>query len=280
MRIYLSGVEVGLHTLEAAMLARPPNLLMSYFSRDRLGTKVDPVMYAAESRLVDSGAYSFLYGGAAGVDFDAYLAGYADWLVRRIRLGLTDWFIEMDIARLTSPAWVERQRRFMIARGLGPKMITVWHSEMSWSDWVYLLDEASRPGRSRYVAIEGRHGDRAEIDYGRFVAAAYARGVRVHGFMLTGREILESVPFYSVDSTSWATVAMYGTVHELGRYAVTTVQRSRTSKAPPVGTASRAYVKPLAESIRAWVEAGRRLTSMWEARGIDWEGAIRSAEAT
>jgi hypothetical protein len=277
VRIFLSGIETGLHCLNAAAATRLPHVLTSFHYaqaalKDRArATLWTQVMVLAKRRMIDSGAFSFLYGsGDRSVDFDRYLAEYIDWAARMTRLGFADVLVELDLSQILGYDWVHRQRERVVASGLGERMITVWHSDADWSYWLDMLRDAALPGRSRYVAIEGHHDDREELDYARFIAEAYRRGVRVHGFMITATTDLEKWPFYSVDSTSWLAPCRWGTRHVLSRVGTGATAKGGTGLGPKPGTPQMHYVRPLIQSARTWLEVERRVTESWEARGVDW----------
>lgn len=297
MKLCLAGIETNREHGEAVVAARAPNVLTSYFYARRCKR---PSFYAAlrgaSLRLIDSGAFSIrtavgvqLVGGRAqgaesakGVDYDAYLAEYASWLLRMRAFKLADYWIELDIGLVTGAAWVVAQRNKLIAMGLGGGLVNVWHSEMPKSEWISLLREARRPGRSAYVAIEGRSMIRDfPLDYHWFLNEAYKRGVRVHCFRMTASADLRVWPFYSVDSTSWCASCMHGSYTT---YTPTGVQqRTRNTGAGDrawrgvIAKKNSTYKSRLAiliKSARAWVEAGEQADAMWLSKGVDWEHAI------
>jgi hypothetical protein len=280
VRIHLSAIEASVHALHAAATCPPRCVLTSYHYAKavRRDTRLDPDLWmrclvGASHRMADSGAFSFLYGsGDRSTDFDRYLAEYIEWLRGKTRAGLLDTWVELDLSGVLGYDWVHRQRDAIVGAGLGRGMITVWHSDADWSYWLSLIDEALRPGRSGYVAIEGHHDDREPLDYARFIAAAYQRGVRVHGFMITGSADLERFPFYSVDSTSWLAGSRYGQVSRLSRTGVG-ARGAKDGTAPSPGSNWRLHVPALVESIRTWQEVERRVTESWAARGVDWGDA-------
>ena len=158
MKIFLSGAEPTLHSLNAAVACELPNVLTSYHyaqqalkdsRRCALWTRL---MVTAKSRMIDSGAFSFLYGATNAKekpmpDFDQYLAGYMVWLRSQLRVGLADFWVELDLSQIVGYSWVHAQRDKMIANGLGAGLIAVWHSDADWGYWLDLLREAKRPGR-------------------------------------------------------------------------------------------------------------------------------------
>ena len=244
---------------------------------------------SATARLIDSGAHTLRTtsmkiapsegtAAAKDVDYDAYLAQYIGWLYFLRRMGLADWWVEIDVGAVVGDAWLVAQRARLIAAGLGAGLIQVWHSDRDWDYWLYLLREACRPGRSRYVAIEGHQIDRKPLDYLRFVRA----------FKMTGVAELHRTPFYSVDSSSWTAGERYGAGTTKVRMGGCSTARLR--KVPlgcrPAWLAgaslrhltARERLDMLVKSAQAWVDAERRLTALWRRRGVDWDRAVSLPE--
>lgn len=301
MILYLAAVETNQEHARAALGARAPHLLTSYFYAGWRKAKAPgrawvAALRQARLRLIDSGAFTLrtsvlsvlaTKGSAAGadVDYDAYTAAYARWLEVHARLGLADYWVEMDIGAIVGQPWVHRQREQLLRAGLGRGLVNVWHSEHDWDYWLYLLREARRPGRSGYVAIEGHQLTRPTLNYPLFLREAYRRGVRVHGFKMTAAADLIRYPFYSVDSSSWITPSTRGTnqaaqptggIKSVGRGA------ARGDKVWPVdiprATTSALRQAVLCRSAAAWVREGARLDALWKQRGVDWEAALASPE--
>jgi hypothetical protein len=312
VKLYLAAID----SPEAGRVARqvrPPYMLCSFFhsayTYPLKSTRVQGLYSAlavAEEVLIDSGAFSLRTAtarivaetqgasGAKDVDYDAYLHQYAEWLKTLARVGLAHWWVEIDIALVVGEAWVAAQRKKLVAAGLGAKLINVWHSENDWDHWLYLLREASAPGRSRYVAIEGHQLGRNQLDYARFLHEAYRRGVRVHGFRMTNSEDLRKWPFYSVDSSSWqypvlgggkpAFLRTGGCVNSMlaqkNQNTLGGMRPGWRGVLPHKGTTTRQRLDLMAASMRMWVKAGEEYDTMWRRRGVDWERALAAPEVT
>jgi hypothetical protein len=310
MKVFLAAVETNTEHSIAASRAKAKHVLTSYYhARDKPVVKRTgqikgewlACMRQAKDRFIDSGAFTLRTavldlvnnkGDSAarndGVDYDQYLAEYCDWLKWTVRQGLADVWVEMDIGAVTGQNWVLKQRDVFLRAGLGYGLINVWHSEYTWQDWIDLLDESCRPGRSRYVAIEGHQNNREKLSYTTFLRAAYDRGVRVHGSRMTTTSELKKWPFYSVDSTSW----LFPTL--AGCNIVTTIDgnlhltRGKTHKAgdvkwrsggPPRGSTRAQRLLYLTESAKEWVKVGDQLNQYWIQRGVDWERQIAKLAA-
>lgn len=305
MKIYLSAIETAIDHSTAAVAARVPHVLTSFYYcswKAGLGRRRpmwETCLRQAKLRLADSGAHTFRtagfgLGGAAqgvlGTDYDEFLDAYMTWIRATARSRLIDFWVELDIGVVAGTKWVNAHRDRMIGGGLGYGLVQVWHSdEHDWDYWVWLLKEAKRPGRSNYVAIEGHSNSvRSQHDYAKFLHEAYRRGVRVHAFKITDHEGLKKWPFFSVDSTSWIAPSRYGcrTLKVRSGGVVLTrsssVARGEQSEAwrAPIGrtTTVEERIPLLIRSAQTWVQAERELNALWLSRGVDWDKAIASPE--
>jgi len=303
MIIYLSAIESSMDHALAVTRAHAQHLLTSFYYcswKTGLGQRRplwERALRQASMRLADSGAHTFRAAGwgqrdgagadaALNTDVDVFLDAYIQWVKQTSRAGLIDYWVELDIGLVTSSAWVAQQRQKMLAAGLGKGLIQVWHSdEHKWEDWIALLEEAKRPGRSNYVAIEGHNNPvRAPHHYEKFLKAAYDRGVRVHTFKVTGHEDLKRWPFYSVDSTSWIAPTMYGCDVQVVRTGGVTHSRAKSqmpgqrkaymASTTGVTSSMKTRVDVLVRSAEAWVASEKHLGDMWKTRGVDWDRAI------
>lgn len=301
MKIFLASGEQYEHS---ALLigVKAPRVLMSYYHGAHEGVtyrrNVFSILSHAKERLCDSGAFTLRNSAVAflgykrtdraeGVDYDKYLHDYIRWLKRVTRMGLLDWWVEMDVGAVVGEDWVRKQRELFLREGLGRGLINVWHQEHDWDHWLYLLREAKRAGRSNYVAIEGHQMTRPPLRYGHFLREAYRRGVRVHGFKMTKADDLRKWPFYSVDSTTWvstmyasrpATVRIGGMASSVKK---TDAFRSRRANwRGPIPRRQTQYFRRdiLLATVQGWLRAERQLDDLWKLKGVDWEAAIANPE--
>ena len=296
MRLFLSAIETSWEHSHAAYQAKARSLLTSFFYARRVANTTRQHWLAAlggaSLRMADSGAHTFRtkalghigeHRGRAGevdIDLDAFVEEYIAWLLKMQAQRLIDCWIELDVGAMTSERWVQDVRAKMVKAGLGVGLINVWHSnEHDWDYWIHLLEEARQPGRSHYVAIEGHNIVRPELDYRKFLRAAYERNVRVHGFKLTSEDDMRTNPFFSTDSTSWVSPAWHGSKigmtptggvvvrgksAKVGKNDVMQSGLRRGAKAPE-------RVAALIQSAEAYVKMEQTMTDAWEARGVHWE---------
>jgi hypothetical protein len=285
MRIALSGIESNFEKSWAVMEEKVPSLLTSFYYAKSIerSSRLKPWVAAleqAEFRFVDSGGFTFRTNAeqSGDVDVDTYLANYIKWLTRMDHRGLIDCWVEMDIGITMGKQWVIDHRKKFIDAGLGKGLIQVWHpAEHTWDDWLELIEESLQPGRSRFVAIEGKHGYRAPLDYKRFIKPAYDRGVRVHGFKMTSIDDLWTVPFYSVDSTTWFAPVNWGVASRAPELHGDGV--FWRGVLPKKNTTYQLRMDILLKSARAWTELERKVTAHWVLRGVDWEKKIREVSS-
>ena len=216
-----------------------------------------------------------------------YFMNYLKWLVKY--RNLYDYFVELDIGEIVGQGKVEQWREEIKQVGLIEKCITVYHPNcVSLEDYDKMIKESA----SKYVALEGDRPNRKRIAYLPLIDKARTQGVRVHGFAMTKKDIFDTVPFYSVDSTSWKSGAMYGQLIAINKSSVYShvssvktrmnlqkMQRSLVAnslygqrnlhlsfhKDTRVARNSR-----LALAINSFSHAETYYTKLWEARGYVW----------
>jgi len=298
VKIFLAAIESNWEHAAAALAEGAKHVLTSFFYAQKKHVyrrEWLQCMRAAKIRFIDSGAFTLRTSvlslvstsgsqQAQDVDYDKFLSEYLTWLKWLRGLGSADYWVELDIAAVTSYDWVHKHRQKILAAGLGSGLINVWHSDQDWAYWLYLLKEAKKPGRSGYVAIEGNQLNRAPLDYTKFLKEAYLRGVKVHGFRMTSREAIQRHPFYSVDSSSWITVSSLGgymlqtrtggVVSTQSKKPVPGARPAWHGVMPKKGTTSRIRIDALRASANAWITAEKQVDALWLARGVDWDKAI------
>lgn len=146
----------------------------------------------------DSGAYS---AKTMGIDID--VDSYAAWIENEGWRFST--YVNLDVIGDAEATWVNQQR--MEALGLHP--VPVFHGG---EPWEYLVRYCNT---HPYVALGGMvaSDDTAALRWCvKAFQIARATGTRLHGFGQTRPRFLRSLPWFSVDSSSWASAHMYGTV--------------------------------------------------------------------
>jgi hypothetical protein len=146
----------------------------------------------------DSGAYS-----AETIGVPIAVDDYAAWIDREGWRFTT--YVNLDVIGDAEATWRNQQR--MEALGLAP--VPAFHGGEPWEYFERYCD------RYPYVALGGmvaRDRMAAMRWCIRCFKTARATGTKLHGFGQTRIFFLRSLPWYSVDSSSWASAHMYGGV--------------------------------------------------------------------
>lgn len=183
------------------MAADRPSLLLSYFyfrtkDIDELFADVDP----APRLFADSGAFS-AHSTGKPVILDEYMA----WLRR--------WEGHFEVAAALDVIGDSRasDANWRTMRDAGIDCIPVWHVGEPDRLFHMYCEE------SDYVAIGGMASERWGVDATMGVLVdcfLHARdtGTVLHGFGQTRVDIMADLPWYSVDSTSWQSSFVFGTI--------------------------------------------------------------------
>ena len=211
----------------------------------------------------------------------AYFERYLSWIEKHFPL--IDFFVELDLQEVVGQEVIAGFRERLKTCGFFKKCITVHHSCNSWTDYERLLGEA----QSGYVAIEGLRPNRPVLPYNKFIQRAYQEGVRIHGFAMTGLEILKKYPFYSVDSSSWTASIRYGSIpHYFGdKMGVALVGKNQrfvqTVRDPKLHRGRHTNedsANKLKYGILQYKIFAEQMTKLWKARGVDWEKKIKEGK--
>lgn len=158
--------------------------------------------------MLDSGIFSFMTGVKqyTQAEFTKYVDKYIAYVVNNnIKL-----FFEMDADSLIGYKKVLDLRKY-INREVGRDCIPVWHRSRGQHEFSKMCDEYS------YVAIGGlaiQHIRRAEYRFlPPLISEAHKRRAKIHGLGFTNSLWLPKCHFDSVDSSSWLSGCLYGTLY-------------------------------------------------------------------
>lgn len=289
MKIFLAGGE-GSDPQE--LLSKIDNIFLSYYYL-RNSKKSEEILKNTRKNcktiIIDSGAHTFFSERASeGLsvsvhkkttktkeDPDQYFKKYLQWIKENEKF--FDFFVELDIGEIVGQKKVEKWRNEIGKAKLLKKCITVFHpAVMSFEDYKKLVDSSE----SKYVAVEGdRPQLRKRIDYLPLLKYAYDRKVRVHGFAMTKRDVMEKYPFYSVDSTSWIAGTQYGSQLFKIKEKVINIRFSysgiRTKEIKKVlenkNNLKNQRKVLLEESIKAYKQLEKFYSDLWAKKGIKQE---------
>lgn len=178
-------------------MASRVNVLMSFYYPSDWQTKN---IHNFKSFMLDSGAFSFVYGAKKSVDMSTYFDRYK----RYVKENNVPLFFELDIDELVGYDKV-LEYRANLEKYVGRRCIPVWHTNRGKNEWLRMCDEYD------YVAIggiadKGRKSIEKYIPW--FTKEAHKRGAKVHGLGYTSLSNLPRMMFDSVDSSSW----LYGNI--------------------------------------------------------------------
>ena len=159
-----------------------------------------------DSFLLDSGAFS-MFGGAK-----TDIKEYVDKYIAFINKYDIQNFFELDIYSIIGVKETEYIRN-KIEKATKKQTIPVWHLELGIDYYKKLVS------RYNYIAIgaSGKHDSKWTRNQPeklkKLVQYANSKGVRVHGLGYTDAVGMKTIPFYSVDSTSWLSGNRFGAVY-------------------------------------------------------------------
>lgn len=228
LKIYFASAEINYRCIHNTPTK---NWLVSFYYLRRLGSKLRPFLDDAKhglkrlgideerSLFLDSGAFSFqnaagCIDGRSNTD-KSELNSYAllkytlDYLEFIQEYGhYFDIIVEVDVDYIIGV----KKTKYLLERlrSAGVDVRPVWHVPRGTERW----EEECK--QFDYHGIEGqtRHKDDPISFYNQMLKIAHEQPTysKVHGFAMTGLDILYRVPFDSVDSASWMLQAATGTV--------------------------------------------------------------------
>lgn len=235
MVIYLAGIEQK-ECNEVATLGKIPYAFYSYYymrKKTELAESMVNNRPYHKTIFVDSGAHTFF---AENHDLglsvaslkkktktketpDEYMEKYIEWL--KINIDHLDYFAELDIGEIVGQEKVLMWRDWLKKENLYKKCVTVFHPNvMTDEDYTSMLLDSE----SKYIALEGDRDNRDRLPYNKYLLEAYDMGIKVHGFAMTKAEVFLRYGFYSVDSTSWKSGTMYGTLSTFQKMVIRAIE--------------------------------------------------------
>lgn len=293
MKIFLAGVEQQ-DSYKVVGEKKIKNAFLSYYylRKNTTPEKMSFFRNNLELIILDSGAHTFfseMAGEGLSVSVhkkktktkdtpDEYWEKYKSWLIKYSPF--IDFFVELDIGEIVGQKKVLEWREELKALGLYHKCITVYHPDiMSWDDYISTLEDS----QSKYVALEGdRPQKRSRLPYLKLIKECYTRGIKVHGFAMTKVSVVETYPFYSVDSTSWKAGCQYGSAKVMtnsglknikfkSKKAMFSVQGDNLLDIHNTDEKHLSRYKNFELTARSYNEWQNKITALWLKRGINWK---------
>lgn len=247
MKLFFAGSDGNERYNERLRKLGAKNRLESYFT---LGQRAPSKGF--EAHLLDSGGFS---ARMRGVEVDVHeLARYINENDCRLVFNLDPPSVEET---LRNQRTLEQETQAYV--------LPIYHlSDFRSREHRKLIDMYVE--RYPYIAIGGVAGEGSPVslqhDLYRYVFSRTRDRVRVHGLGITSIDILKRYPWYSVDSTSWLSLARYGTS-----------KRSR-GVVGDMRARQRHYLDNAAYEAAYWMGVEKDITKLWAARGVVWNDFI------
>ena len=210
VRNFLSGVESTQH-YQACLDAKAKHVLVSYLYVQKKGLDVikDRKNRNPEVNfLVDSGAHTFQTDAAkfsswSLADYERYVQSYVKWLEanRAYLFAAVELDIDFNVGTSTVEGW---QQRYFVPLQESLPIIFVWHAQRGLEGWEEMCSKYP------YVGLPGEMS--GEADFNKYMTVAKRYMTLVHGFAATKQADFRDWPWASVDSITWKTSEMYGTL--------------------------------------------------------------------
>lgn len=204
MKIYLSAVEQHFYPYMQVIKEKGNTLwnLISYYYADI--QKAETIRKTSKSVLIDSGAHTLQK--IKKVDFEEYTERYASFIKQFDDEKCVGYF-EMDVDNIIGYKNVLELRKKL--EKVSNKIIPVWHRNRGVEEYKRMCQEYA----GKWISITGfKNEDIKDEQYLMFLKYAKKFGCKVHCLGMTRKQVLDKVPFDSVDSSSWVQQAVRGKV--------------------------------------------------------------------
>lgn len=224
-RNFFSGVE-GKQHYEACVQAGAKHVLTSYLQFFQKGdldfVKRRKLANPEINIMVDSGAHTFLtdwqkYSTWTRKQFDAYAEGYAKWLYdnRKYLFAAVELDIDYCLNMVLGGGAVHstfgtniveqwQKNLFIPLEAKGLPICFVWHTQRRLEGWEEMCSKFS------YVGLPGTMS--SDADFNKYITVARRYATKIHGFAATKQADFRDWPWFSIDSITWKTSEMYGTL--------------------------------------------------------------------
>lgn len=252
MKLYFAGAEPK-SLREILREEGVKNILVSFFYlKDKDGEKMREISSRFESVFLDSGGFS-----AITRDVPISVEKYRDYLKKIEAKNVI--YANLDLKTYEE---TKKNQRFLESNGLNP--IPVYHfSEYDSKHREVILDYIKT---NKYIAVGGIAGmSLSEVqrkNYFNYIFKHTRQDIKVHGFGITGKRMLQEYPFYSCDSTTWQARMRYGNT------MLKENKRLRITKNKTFKWNHRRFIR---DEIKQTLKLEADITKLWEKRGIVWK---------
>lgn len=249
MKIYFAGAESSPYH-EMLLAKGVKRALVSYFY---VKSKKPEHILVFPDMFLDSGAFSAFVGNAV-IDINEYIEfikGYEN------RLSI---YANLDVIGNAEASHTNYM--YMLKRGVKP--LPVYHVG---SPTEYLHEYFKT---ADYIALGGMVGKPKKVLIP-FLEKVFSIAKdywpkKIHGFGLTSTSLMQSYPFYSVDSTSWLGPSRYGGIVRYHKGKV----RSNDSEFDNILGKTLNYRQRTSKAIDGFLSMEQYITQLWERKGIKW----------
>lgn len=202
MIVYLAGEVYGEKVFEHNKYDF--NRLDSFFYvRNNKSFQTNIIKY--KRYILDSGAFTFIMSkNKIKIDIDSFTDQYIEFINHH----KIDLFFEMDVDSVYGYNKVKELRK-RIESKTGKPTIPVFHMNRGLHDFIAVCKDYN------YISLGIAGKDFAWGDgksFLPFVLKAKELDCKTHGLGITGMDVLDKVPFHSVDSSSWTAGNRYKTI--------------------------------------------------------------------
>lgn len=223
VRCYFSGIESSLH-FQHCVNAKVKHVLTSFWQfhdKDTQFVKRRKKKHPQMEFMVDSGAHTFItdwqkFTSWSRKDFDNYVEKYVRWIVdnRKYISCAVEFDIDFTLNMILGgnqnstigpsivSSWQDSLFRPLEKKGI--EIIYVWHVERGMDGWEDMCAKFS------YVGLPGNLS--SDADFNKYMSIARRYCTKTHGFAATKMVDFRDVEWFSIDSITWKTGEMYGTL--------------------------------------------------------------------
>ena len=258
MNLYFAGAEAFNKVLEDMKTTKE---LFSYYSIPK--SKAEDLFKRKRKIFIDSGGFSaFTQGAEINID------EYCDF-IKKYNKHITA-YAQLDV--IGDEQGTQDNLEYMEKRGLKP--LPVFHFKGDFKRLETLSNKYEYICLGGLVPLAKRKDIlKSHLDQ---CFSIIKNKCKVHGFGMTGMEILKRYPWYSVDSTSWIEASRRGTYYEFKNGEMISLPTSEKKKATYktieyTGKLKGMWRVRLVQSIKEWLKLETYITKLWEKKGISWD---------
>ena len=257
MDLYFAGAEAFKKVLEEMNTTKE---LFSYYHLPK--SRAEDLFERPRKIFLDSGGFSAFTQGAA-IDIDEYCN-----FIKKYEPQITH-YAQLDC--IGDEEGTVRNLKYMESKGLKP--LPVFHFKGDFKRLEALVKEYD------YICLGGL----VPLSKAKPVLMAHLDKCfsiikdkcKVHGFGMTGMDILKRYPWYSVDSTSWIEASRRATHYEFRNGQMTMIPTSDPKKATykSIGFSGKKkglWRLRLIHSIKEWLKLEGFVTKLWYKKGINF----------